>query len=246
MSNLAYQYKDSYSPLLPEPATEADTRRASELYPSFETADTAQVVAGVIKRTYAHTTLSRMVPTRALPFSSVPTKPNTQYLCWKNTSNWNVPNPDLIQKLQNIFREGKYEIFEDGMHSTFSRALVSLINAHGSVAIDALATFLIDSNVNPEVASEALRWLGQVEHTESYNRRLWLLERSLRSPEPAIRDGAILGLSFLDDPLVIPALWEALQTEEVSQLRKAIRQVLEQLKNTQQEFESSAISDSEN
>ena len=148
-----------------------------------------------------------------------------------STAQRGVPQ-DLDQKTIALFESGKEQNFEDGTESEFSKAFIDLVKEYGVDAIEVLAHLIIEEKVNPEIASEALRWLGQIDHPASYRRRLWLLERSLSCSPARVRDGAILGLAFLDDPHAIPYLKQAIQREHVSELRTDMEQVLAQLENT--------------
>jgi HEAT repeat protein len=56
-----------------------------------------------------------------------------------------------------------------------------------------------------------------------------LLEESLKCLSPRVRDGAGLGLSFMNDLRAIDSLKEAIQKEQSKLLRKNMVQVLEQL-----------------
>ena len=141
---------------------------------------------------------------------------------------------DLNQKMLTLLEAAKEQNFEDGMESEFSKELIDLVKEYGVDAIAALAHLIIVEKVNPEVASEALRWLGPIDHPASYRRRLWLLERSLRCSSARVRDGATLGLAFLDDPPMITYLRQAIQQEKIAELRADMAQVLAQLESTQQ------------
>jgi hypothetical protein len=94
-----------------------------------------------------------------------------------------------------------------------------------------LSHLILAKDIDEEVASEALRWLGRMEDTKSYSKRLWLLERGLASPSPIIRDGAALGLASLDDRHAIPYLRLAVEREELDELRFNLGQVLDQLED---------------
>lgn len=96
---------------------------------------------------------------------------------------------DIDQKVEALFVTAKGQIFEDGMESEFSKELISLIRKHGSPVVVVLTDLIVNEKVNAEVASEALRWLGRVDHLSSYRHRLWLLERSLRCTSARVRDG---------------------------------------------------------
>lgn len=150
----------------------------------------------------------------------------------ENSTAQSEVHKDLDQKILALFEAAKEQNFEDGMESEFSKGLVDVVKNYGVAAIEALAPLIIDEKVNPEVASEALRWLGRINHPVSYHRRLWLLERSLRCSSARVRDGATLGLAFLDDPHAITYLRQAIQQEKISELRADMEQVLAQLEST--------------
>lgn len=136
------------------------------------------------------------------------------------------------QKVKSLFQLAKEEHFEDGMESIFSRALVDFVKKRGDIAIEAITETITDNDVNTETASESLRWLGLIEDPATHDSRLRLLEQCLNSLSPHIRDGAVLGLSFLDDPNVIPHLVAAVEQEKYVELREDMKQVLDQLECT--------------
>lgn len=136
---------------------------------------------------------------------------------------------ELSRKIAVLFEAAQDQYFEDGMESEFSRGLTALIAAYGNMTVHELAYLVLSEKVNAEVASEALRWLGNMPHGSSCHCRLWLLERSLLCSSPMVRDGAILGLASLDDPRAIPYIKRAIEREQCEALRKNMEQVLVQL-----------------
>jgi HEAT repeat protein len=90
----------------------------------------------------------------------------------------------------------------------------------------------VTEQVNAEVASEAMRWLGHIDHPITYRSRLHLLERSLHNSSARVRDGAGLGLASLDDPHAIPYLKQAIEREQYQELRHDLKQVVIQLEST--------------
>jgi hypothetical protein len=138
---------------------------------------------------------------------------------------------ELSEEIYNLFKASEEQNFEDGMETEFSKKLILLIKKYANEAIDIIAGLILYEGVNAEVASEALRWLGNIDHAPSYRFRLWLLERSLRCPKARIRDGAILGLSFLNDPNAISYLKSAIEQEKCTGLRQDMEQVLAQLES---------------
>ena len=141
------------------------------------------------------------------------------------------PLDALYSKIEAIFWTAKGDFFEDGMESTFSQKLNSFVRKYGSNALEAITCLIVYERVDPEVAGEALRWLGRIDHTESYKYRRWLLERSLSSPSTRVRDGAILGLASMDDKHAISYLRRAVEKEQCSELKADMKSVLEQLEN---------------
>ncbi|MEK7400298.1 MAG: HEAT repeat domain-containing protein, partial [Candidatus Poribacteria bacterium] len=130
-----------------------------------------------------------------------------------------------------LFTIDREEIFEDGMESDFSKELFYAIQKYGDPVIEILAELMDYEGVNIEIASEAMRWLGHIDHPPTYNKRLWLLERSLQHDSARVRDGALLGLSSLDDPDAIPYLKEAIETEKCKELREDMERTLLELEN---------------
>jgi hypothetical protein len=137
----------------------------------------------------------------------------------------------LNSKIEAIFWSAKEEFFEDGMNSEFSQKLISTINQYGNDAIEIIICLIVYNKISPEVAGEALRWLGRINHPETYQYRLWLLERSLTLSSVRVKDGAILGLASVDDKHAIPYLKRAIENENCSELKSDMEQVLEQLEN---------------
>ena len=138
---------------------------------------------------------------------------------------------ELSEEIYSLFKASDEQNFEDGMETEFSQKLIFLIKEYADEAIEIITGIIIYERVNAEVATEALRWLGNIDHAPSYRFRLWLLERSLSCSKARIRDGAILGLSSLNDPHAISYLKLAIEQEKCTELRKDMEQVLAQLES---------------
>jgi hypothetical protein len=144
---------------------------------------------------------------------------------------------DLLNtQVNSIFSGAKEEIFEDGMESDFSRNLSEFIVSFGHSAVETIIPIILSERTNTEVASEAFRVLGRLNHKTTYRDRLWLLERGLYSTSARVRDGAILGLAFLNDPLAIAPLKSAIERDPNSDLRKDMEQVLAQLEGIEDDI----------
>jgi hypothetical protein len=127
----------------------------------------------------------------------------------------------------------KEEVFEDGMESDFSRNLSEFIISFGHLAMETIIPIILSERTNTEVASEAFRILGRLNHKITYRDRLWLLERGLYSASARVRDGAVLGLAFLNDSLAIAPLKSAIERERIPELRKDMEQILTQLEGNE-------------
>jgi hypothetical protein len=138
---------------------------------------------------------------------------------------------EVEKTIEILFEAAREEVFEDGMESEFSRKLVSLVEAYGNAMLEIIAYLIVYEKVNGEVAAESLRWLGRIDHAPTYPYRLWLLERSLRCSSARVRDGATLGLASLNDPQAITPLKQAIEREQIGELREDMQQVLDQLEN---------------
>ncbi|MDR3614727.1 MAG: HEAT repeat domain-containing protein [Candidatus Obscuribacterales bacterium] len=121
--------------------------------------------------------------------------------------------------------------FEDGMETSFSLAIVDLVRAHGGDAVNALERWINTKASNTEAAAEALRWIGRVDDSPTHEYRRWLLERSLASGIARIRDGAVIGLSSLNDPKAIPALKAAFRFESNNELKVDIGDLIQEFEH---------------
>ena len=150
----------------------------------------------------------------------------------ENSTTQKQTGEELKNRLDVAFRWARDLQFEDGMENDFSRELISFVERHGNSAIDVVAEIILAEDVSPAVASEALRWLAEVDDFSSYQKRLWLLESSLYCSSAVVRDGAVVGVASMDDPSAIPYLQKARDKEPLGDLRKDMDQVLEQLQET--------------
>lgn len=155
-----------------------------------------------------------------------------KYYTWLENCTAQQERPrEIDQEITILFEAAKEQDFEDGMESEFSKKLASLVKKYGNAAMKVVADLVIHERVNAEVASEALRWLGRMDHPTSCHFRRWLLERSLGCSSAMVRDGAALGLASLDDPHAIPYLKQAILRENYTELREDMEQVLVQLEH---------------
>lgn len=139
----------------------------------------------------------------------------------------------LLSQLRDSFAAAIDEVFEDGYESSFSVALSAFVQAYGEPAINALEHVMEIERANIEVAAEALHQLGSIVDPGSYQSRLAILSRNLRSPDARLRDAASIGIAAMDDPGAIQAVREAINRESSQSLRRNLQLVLGQLEETQ-------------
>ena len=137
----------------------------------------------------------------------------------------------IRREMQNIFSAGASELFQDGEESEFSTRLLALISGEGVRVISVLQGLILNERTSAKVASEALRWLAEVENAASYNARRELLEKCLNAKSSKIRDGALIGLASLNDRRSVVALREAINVEHISLLRGCMSRVMRQLES---------------
>lgn len=151
---------------------------------------------------------------------------------WLKSSTEIVERPKEVDaEIHSLLQRASGQTFEAGMESEFSRGLVHIVRKYGDDAIGALADRIGSEAVSPAVAAEALQWLAVIDDDVAYLQRLLLLERSLNSSSPWVRDGAGLGLAHLDDPHAIPYVAYAVERETIPELRDDLELVLTQLEN---------------
>ncbi|MBM4040477.1 MAG: hypothetical protein FJ290_18375 [Planctomycetes bacterium] len=135
----------------------------------------------------------------------------------------------LRREVEGLCGAARGEVFEDGMESRFSRALLRLIEEHEDVAVRELQEAIEGGRVDAPVAAEALRWLGLMGQGPAYRRRRRLLEEALSADCAEVRDGAVLGVMYLDDPHALGDLRGALARESQAWLRRGMEQAIQQL-----------------
>ena len=145
-------------------------------------------------------------------------------------------NLQLEEDISSLFREGKRERFESGYESNFARQIRYMIDSHSEQAINIIASLILAETANPDVADEALRWIGNMRKPDTHLARRRLLELCLlQSDNLFVRDGAGLGLASMDDPDALPAVKAAIENEHNLELKGDLQQVYDQLIETQLE-----------
>jgi hypothetical protein len=145
-----------------------------------------------------------------------------------------ISQVEASEEIKGIFRSIEEETLEDELEDEFAKSLLEYVNKYEGIAINEIQHFILKDELAPELAEATLRILGDIDHKPTYNYRRWLLEKALiHCSSPIVRDGANLGLSYMDDPHAIPYLKKAIQNEKLPLLRKVMVKTLDQLEDTQ-------------
>lgn len=144
----------------------------------------------------------------------------------------NLMESKVIPLFTQCIAEAIDEVFMDGMDSTLSLRVTSLVIKYDNAAVSALDHLLSADKVNAEISGEILRTLGSLDNGKSYFSRLRLLADQLKSSDPRIRDAASLGLASLDEPMSLPALREAHAVEKSELVQRNIGLVIAQLEQS--------------
>ena len=142
----------------------------------------------------------------------------------------------MLEYFKKTFLSGSAEDFEDGKENDFTRQLRNDIKKFGKSAIDALLFIITGDYVNNFVAGEALRWIASINDRRTYTDRVNFLQRCLFHSSYYVREGAVWGLSLLNDPVVISSLRFAYDLEQEPIVKQDILIVINALGNGQNDL----------
>jgi len=144
----------------------------------------------------------------------------------------------LTKSINKVFEESKDITFEDGFENLLTIKINEAILAFGTTAIKAIDSILSNEKDKLNAKNEALKMIGRINDPSTHIERKTLLLKYLFSENIILKDGAIIGLSYLDDPSVISMLQYAISRESNATLKYDLQQLLEQLMETENELVS--------
>ena len=138
--------------------------------------------------------------------------------------------PELKEILVDSFRRAANQVFEPGIESELSKDISRAFASNGLGTLAAVRELLQSREVSEEVIAETLVALGRIESRAAHNARIALFMSCLREGSYLVRDGALLGLAFMNDPKIVPEIAELAKKESdpvfKSDLDQLIRQFL--------------------
>jgi len=125
--------------------------------------------------------------------------------------------------------ENAYDQLQESEHCNLSETLAKALSQRGLPILSAVEALLNENALDATLVIEVLRAIGRIDEDVWYADRFRMLQRGLFSKHIAVRHGAILGLSQLDEPHSRPAIELAVRTEHVPWLRRYLIRLIEQL-----------------
>ena len=136
---------------------------------------------------------------------------------------------ELDMQVDKILGLAADESFEDGMEGRTFSSLNLFLSEYPVSGTPHLAARLQSEHMNPGVAADIIRALGQIHHTQSHDDRVYVAECLLYSPSPLARDAGAVALGDLEDERSVPALQRAVAEEPIAALRADMQASLDEL-----------------
>ena len=141
-----------------------------------------------------------------------------------------VEAKSVKNEIERLFSLATFIDLEPGMSNSFSEGLEYIVEQQGNQALDAIKRIILDEETASSIALEALKYVGNMDSPRWHEERRLMLEECLLNSRSAwVKDGAGLGLSFLDNPRSIPAIERAITKESSKALKEDLKLVLNQL-----------------
>ncbi|HAF49337.1 MAG TPA: hypothetical protein DCL08_08915 [Anaerolineaceae bacterium] len=112
------------------------------------------------------------------------------------------------------------EISENSENFDFN--VYRIIKCYDALSIMVFEDYIDTGKLNHLIAVALLSFLGRFNDPNTYNQRIFLLKKCLKNKSRFVRDGARLGLLYLQNPNVIPYLKEAIEQETSELLREKL------------------------
>lgn len=149
---------------------------------------------------------------------------------WQDPLNTFAPDP-TVSRLDRLFSVAHDEQFEAGVESRFSMGLQQLFQTDPLKVLDSLSLRLMESHASPEVLSEMLEWASRREAGPLRGTIVQLLSIGLCNRSSLVRDAAALGLAYLEGSAAAGPLRQAIEREEVPELREDLTDLVRSLES---------------
>lgn len=132
-----------------------------------------------------------------------------------------------------LLGQGSQEKIEDGFESQFEREFKQLFETNPTYTMEALHFAIHDAQFSTDVIRATLKvigWCTVEDRIADLQRKLF--EDALRSSSYDIREGALIGLSSLNDPQTLRIIQRSASNEKNSFLRQIYDTIIKQLQDT--------------
>ncbi len=189
----------------PESATAVFTSNIGQIVLTSSTEESIceQIILPIIQQTFYYHNIFDIVSTDTTQISS--------------------SDPKIEQSVINLFDAYQHEDFDTDIAFEFTDALNGLIRANGKPVVNIINNLIKKLDLNKHIISETLKSLGRIEDENTEEERYQLLMCLITDDSVIIRDGAVSGLSFLDDRRALPQLRMLLETETIPILKNNIK-----------------------
>lgn len=125
----------------------------------------------------------------------------------------------IVEDVRNLLIAFSYEPFDTQASYDLTIGFYELIVRKGKPVIRALAKLIREQQLSDNLICEALVSIGRLQDANTKSDRFELLANLLSHHVPIVREGATVGLSFMDDKKAIPYLRKAFTLETVRTLK---------------------------
>lgn len=137
------------------------------------------------------------------------------------------------QSIAELIRSTVERPITDGYKIRVVDEVLWYVRRYNNLALGALVELISNGYIGSELAGDILKWIGEMDERASCRKRREFLENILLTTESIpIRDGANLGLAFLDDPDSVPAFRKVIERERSTEMRDLLKGTLRQLEET--------------
>ena len=139
-------------------------------------------------------------------------------------------DPGLFNEIEDlIINTIGIEFDDDIVSNQLDVNLYKIIDTYGSLAITVIDGLLDSRRVKFLQAVQLLSHLGVIRHLPTNQDRTFLLEKNLYASSKYVRDGASLGLLYLENPSTISFIKDAIDREPSKLLKENLIQVVNAL-----------------
>jgi len=140
-----------------------------------------------------------------------------------HTSEVSDSDLQIEQSIIDIFDAYQHEEFDTDIAYEFTNVLNPLIQANEKPTVRIINDLIQKLVLSEDVISETLKALGRIDNENTKYERYELLISSIKNKSAIIRDGAVSGLSFLDDKRALPQLYMLFEIESSPILKNNIK-----------------------